>query len=122
MITLVFVVTYTHSVTIHVVKRRMAPRGVETERNAAAMMAFAVLGARFFYECLIVYLPFCSWEMYSFDLVPSSRLNQTSSLLTVVMMALHDTQTHREVRVKSTPSHRPRGPVWECGVAECRHG
>lgn len=43
----------------------------------------------------MVYLPFCSWEMYSLDLVPSSRLNHTSSLLMVVMMALQgDTHTH----------------------------
>lgn len=58
------------------------------------------------YECLIVYLPFCSWEMYSFDLVPSSRLNHTSSLLTVVMMALRDTDT-QECQSVIAPHRHP---------------
>lgn len=53
-----------------------------------------------------MYLPFCSWEMYSFDLVPSSRLNHTSSLLMVVMMALHDTQ-----KTTTTTSVNNRPPV-----------
>lgn len=38
--------------------------------------------------CLILYFPFCSCEMYNLDLLPSGLLNQTSSLLIVVMTAL----------------------------------
>lgn len=44
----------------------------------------------------MVYLPFCSWETYSFDLEPSSRLNHTSSLLTLVMMALREPETQTQ--------------------------
>lgn len=44
----------------------------------------------------MVYLPFCSWETYSLDLEPSSRLNHTSSLLTLVMMALRDPETQTQ--------------------------
>lgn len=75
--------------------------------NAAEMMVFVCGRVFFIYECLIVYLPFCSWEMYSFDLVPSSRLNHTSSLLMVVMMALHDTQK----TTTTTTSVNNRPPV-----------
>ena len=49
-----------------------------------------------FQECLIVYLPFCSWEIYSLDLLPSRRLNHTSSWLMVVMMALWVEEEDRE--------------------------
>lgn len=65
------------------------------KRRRAAEAALFVIRRGRVYECLMVYLPFCSWETYSFDLEPSSRLNHTSSLLTLVMMALRepDTQT-----------------------------
>lgn len=91
-----------------VVKCTKIPHGKgHWERQTQQRWWFLYVAVFFIYECLIVYLPFCSWEMYSFDLVPSSRLNHTSSLLIVVMMALHDTQK----TTTTTTSVNNRPPV-----------
>lgn len=97
-----------------VVKCTKIPHGKgHWERQTQQRWWFLYVAVFFIYECLIVYLPFCSWEMYSFDLVPSSRLNHTSSLLMVVMMALHDTKNNNNVSEQSPPSPlRCQRRVW----------
>lgn len=60
----------------------------------------------------MVYLPFCSWETYSFDLDPSRRLNHTSSLLTLVMMALQPPETQTRHNQQPFPARELGGAGW----------